>query len=315
MSNSAETHQRGSLFSRHHILEKNPILLVLGILIMVSIGGLVEIVPLFYLKSTIETVQGMRPYTPLELAGRNIYVREGCYLCHSQMIRALRDEVERYGHYSLAAESMYDHPFQWGSKRNGPDIARVGGKVYRRLACRPSHRPALGRAAVDHAELRLPDDDPAGHARTGRRCRDEPRGRRSVYGRHDGERDGGSESSGQPGYARGGGATRSATRRLSCASSIPRLPKSPKATPLLRICKCLARSSISSCTTTRPICADRDRGPQCRPLTNGWRSSRNRPAPCTASCFSSRRSFTRFGRRTGRSSMTRPACRCGRIER
>ncbi len=128
MSNSAETHQRGSLFSRHHILEKNPILLVLGILIMVSIGGLVEIVPLFYLKGTIETVQGMRPYTPLELAGRNIYVREGCYLCHSQMIRALRDEVERYGHYSLAAESMYDHPFQWGSKRNGPDIARVGGK-------------------------------------------------------------------------------------------------------------------------------------------------------------------------------------------
>ena len=95
---------------------------------MVAIGGLVEIVPLFYLKSTIETVQGMRPYTPLELAGRNIYVREGCYLCHSQMIRSLRDEVERYGHYSLAAESMYDHPFQWGSKRNGPDLARVGGK-------------------------------------------------------------------------------------------------------------------------------------------------------------------------------------------
>jgi cytochrome c oxidase cbb3-type subunit 2 len=128
MSSSAQTPHGGSLFSRHHILEKNPILLVLGILIMVAIGGLVEIVPLFYLKSTIETVQGMRPYTPLELAGRNIYVREGCYLCHSQMIRALRDEVERYGHYSLAAESMYDHPFQWGSKRNGPDIARVGGK-------------------------------------------------------------------------------------------------------------------------------------------------------------------------------------------
>ena len=101
---------------------------MLGILIMVAIGGLVEIVPLFYLKSTIETVEGMRPYTPLELAGRNIYVREGCYLCHSQMIRSLRDEVERYGHFSLAAESMYDHPFQWGSKRNGPDIARVGGK-------------------------------------------------------------------------------------------------------------------------------------------------------------------------------------------
>jgi len=128
MSSSSQTPHGGGFFARHHIIEKNPILLVLGILIMVAIGGLVEIVPLFYLKSTIETVQGMRPYTPLELAGRNIYVREGCYLCHSQMIRSLRDEVERYGHFSLAAESMYDHPFQWGSKRNGPDIARVGGK-------------------------------------------------------------------------------------------------------------------------------------------------------------------------------------------
>jgi cytochrome c oxidase cbb3-type subunit 2 len=129
MSSSTQTQHGGSsLFSRHHILERNPILLVIGILIMVAIGGLVEIVPLFYLRSTIEPVQGMRPYTPLELVGRNIYVREGCYLCHSQMIRSLRDEVERYGHYSLAAESMYDHPFQWGSKRNGPDIARVGGK-------------------------------------------------------------------------------------------------------------------------------------------------------------------------------------------
>ena len=95
---------------------------------MIAIGGLVEVMPLFYLRSTIETADGMRPYTPLELAGRNIYVSEGCYLCHSQMIRALRDEVERYGHYSLAAESEYDHPFQWGSKRNGPDLARVGGK-------------------------------------------------------------------------------------------------------------------------------------------------------------------------------------------
>src|SRR5438309_1087826 len=129
MSSTAQTPHRGSsLFSKHHILEKNPLLLVIGILIMVAIGGLVEIVPLFYLRSTIEKVEGMRPYTPLELAGRNIYVREGCYLCHSQMIRTLRDEVERYGHYSLAAESMYDHPFQWGSKRTGPDLARVGGK-------------------------------------------------------------------------------------------------------------------------------------------------------------------------------------------
>jgi cytochrome c oxidase cbb3-type subunit 2 len=117
-----------SLWSRHAIFEKNSIVLVIGILIVIAIGGLVEIVPLFYLKNTIEKVDGVRPYTPLELAGRNIYVREGCYLCHSQMIRPLRDEVERYGHYSLAAESMYDKPFQWGSKRTGPDLARIGGK-------------------------------------------------------------------------------------------------------------------------------------------------------------------------------------------
>jgi cytochrome c oxidase cbb3-type subunit 2 len=117
-----------SIFARHQILEKNSILLLIGILLVIAIGGIVEIAPLFYLKSTIEKVEGVRPYTPLELAGRNIYVREGCYLCHSQMIRPLRDEVERYGHYSLAAESMFDHPFQWGSKRTGPDLARVGGK-------------------------------------------------------------------------------------------------------------------------------------------------------------------------------------------
>lgn len=113
---------------KHQILEKNSILLLVAILIVVAIGGVVEIAPLFFLESTIEKVRGMRPYTPLELVGRNIYVREGCYTCHSQMIRSLRDEVERYGHYSLAAESMYDHPFQWGSKRTGPDLARVGGK-------------------------------------------------------------------------------------------------------------------------------------------------------------------------------------------
>src|ERR1700754_4857510 len=117
-----------SFWARHQVFEKNSIILVVGILLVIAIGGLVEITPLFYLKSTIEKVDGMRPYTPLELAGRNIYVREGCYLCHSQMIRPLRDEVERYGHYSLAAESMYDHPFQWGSKRTGPDLARVGGR-------------------------------------------------------------------------------------------------------------------------------------------------------------------------------------------
>jgi cytochrome c oxidase cbb3-type subunit II len=117
-----------SLWAKHQIFEKNSMFLLLGILVVIAIGGLVEIVPLFYLKSTIEKVSGVRPYTPLELAGRNIYVREGCYNCHSQMIRPLRDEVERYGHYSLAAESMYDRPFQWGSKRTGPDLARVGGK-------------------------------------------------------------------------------------------------------------------------------------------------------------------------------------------
>lgn len=112
----------------HAIIEKNLILMGVLTLITVSIGGLAQIVPLFTVESTIERVQGVRPYTPLELMGRNIYVREGCYTCHSQMVRPFRDELERYGHYSLAAESMYDHPFQWGSKRTGPDLARVGGR-------------------------------------------------------------------------------------------------------------------------------------------------------------------------------------------
>ncbi|MFN0043582.1 MAG: cytochrome-c oxidase, cbb3-type subunit II [Alphaproteobacteria bacterium] len=112
----------------HARIEKNVILMLVLTLLTVSIGGLVEIVPLFTIESTIEKVEGVRPYSPLEQMGRNIYVREGCYTCHSQMIRPFRDEVERYGHYSLAAESMYDHPFQWGSKRTGPDLARVGGK-------------------------------------------------------------------------------------------------------------------------------------------------------------------------------------------
>ncbi len=117
-----------AFLDKHKIIERNASLLLVLSLLVVLIGGLVEIVPLFYLQNTIENVQGMRPYTPLELAGRNIYLREGCYVCHSQMIRPMRDEVERYGHYSLAAESEYDHPFQWGSKRTGPDLARVGGK-------------------------------------------------------------------------------------------------------------------------------------------------------------------------------------------
>ncbi|RVJ86012.1 cytochrome-c oxidase, cbb3-type subunit II [Sinorhizobium meliloti] len=117
-----------SILDKHAILERNATLLLIGSLLVVSIGGIVEIAPLFYLENTIEKVEGMRPYSPLELAGRDIYVREGCYVCHSQMIRPFRDEVERYGHYSLAAESMYDHPFQWGSKRTGPDLARVGDR-------------------------------------------------------------------------------------------------------------------------------------------------------------------------------------------
>jgi cytochrome c oxidase cbb3-type subunit 2 len=113
---------------KHAVIEKNATLLLVLSLLVVTVGGIVEIAPLFYLENTIEKVEGMRPYTPLELKGRNIYVREGCYVCHSQMIRPFRDEVERYGHYSLAAESMYDHPFQWGSKRTGPDLARVGNR-------------------------------------------------------------------------------------------------------------------------------------------------------------------------------------------
>jgi len=117
-----------SILDKHGVIERNATLLMVASLVVVTIGGIVEIAPLFYLENTIEKVDGMRPYTPLELAGRDIYVREGCYVCHSQMIRPFRDEVERYGHYSLAAESMYDHPFQWGSKRTGPDLARVGAR-------------------------------------------------------------------------------------------------------------------------------------------------------------------------------------------
>jgi cytochrome c oxidase cbb3-type subunit 2 len=117
-----------SILAKHKIIETNATLLLVLSFLVVTIGGLVQIVPLFYLENTIEKVEGMRPYSPLELTGRDIYIREGCYVCHSQMIRPMRDEVERYGHYSLAAESMYDHPFQWGSKRTGPDLARVGGR-------------------------------------------------------------------------------------------------------------------------------------------------------------------------------------------
>lgn len=117
-----------SWMNKHSFFEKNSLALFIGIVVVVLIGGIIEIIPLFRKETVIEPVQGMRPYTPLELAGYNIYIREGCYNCHSQQIRPLRDEVARYGHYSLAAESMYDHPFQWGSKRTGPDLSRVGGK-------------------------------------------------------------------------------------------------------------------------------------------------------------------------------------------
>lgn len=116
------------MLNGHKKIERNSIWLLIFTIIVISIGGLIEIVPLFRIETTIEKVSGMRPLTPLELTGQQIYIRENCVACHSQQIRTLRDEVERYGHYSLAAESMYDHPFLWGSKRTGPDLARVGGK-------------------------------------------------------------------------------------------------------------------------------------------------------------------------------------------
>jgi cytochrome c oxidase cbb3-type subunit 2 len=158
---------------RHAILEKNAILLTICTLLVVAVGGIVEIIPLFAVETTIERVQGMRPYSPLELMGRNVYVREGCYLCHSQQIRALRDEVERYGHYSLAAESMYDHPFQWGSKRNGPDLARVGGKYsndwhYAHLKQPSALVPETIMPAYHFLDHPLAYDDIAEHLKTNR---------------------------------------------------------------------------------------------------------------------------------------------------
>ena len=112
----------------HEWIEKNPWLLIVLVTLVVSVGGAVEIVPLFFQKSTTEPVAGLKPYSPLRLAGRDVYVREGCYNCHSQMVRPFRAETERYGHYSVAGEFVYDRPFQWGSKRTGPDLARVGGR-------------------------------------------------------------------------------------------------------------------------------------------------------------------------------------------
>ncbi len=163
-----------SILKKHAVIEKNATLLLVGSLLVVAIGGIVEIAPLFYLENTIEEVEGVRPYSPLELAGRNIYVREGCYTCHSQMIRPFRDEVERYGHFSLAAESIYDHPFQWGSKRTGPDLARVGGRysnewhvehmVDPRAVVPESIMPSYGFLA----DTTLDIGDPAAHLRTNR---------------------------------------------------------------------------------------------------------------------------------------------------
>ena len=158
----------------HAVIEKNIILLLVLTLITVSIGGIVEIVPLFTIESTIEEVEGVRPYTPLEQVGRNIYIREGCYTCHSQMIRPFRDEFERYGHYSLAAESMYDHPFQWGSKRTGPDLARVGGKysddwhVAHMINPRQVVPESIMPAYPFLLEKRLDDGDIADHLRANR---------------------------------------------------------------------------------------------------------------------------------------------------
>jgi cytochrome c oxidase cbb3-type subunit 2 len=157
------------MFIRHATIEKNAILMLVLTLITVSIGGLVQIIPLFTIESTIERVDGVRPYTPLEQAGRNIYVREGCYLCHSQQIRPFKDEVERYGHYSLAAESMYDKPFQWGSKRTGPDLARVGGRysndwhVQHLVSPRAVVPESVMPAYPFLAERRLQIDDIAAH--------------------------------------------------------------------------------------------------------------------------------------------------------
>jgi len=161
-----------NILKQHGKIERNLLLLVVGIFVTVSIGGIVEVLPLFTIESTIEKVQGVRPYSPLELAGRNIYVREGCYLCHSQMIRPFRDEAERYGHYSLAAESIYDRPFQWGSKRTGPDLARVGGKYsnewhVRHLIDPRSVVPGSVMPGYPHlAETPLKVDDIAEHLKT-----------------------------------------------------------------------------------------------------------------------------------------------------
>ena len=246
-----------SFWTRHQIFEKNSIVLIVGILAVIAIGGLVEITPLFYLKSTIEVVDGVRPYTPLELTGRNIYVREGCYLCHSQMIRPLRDEVERYGHYSLAAESMYDHPFQWGSKRTGPDLARVGAKYSDEWHVTHLAQPARDRSAVGDARLSVPRRDRDRHRNDCRSSADQPCRRRALFGRPDRQcrcRPEGAGRSGQCRHRRfcqtlpeGGGAQfrrqGGSADRNGCAGRVS--------------CRCSAPWSISNSTTKKQIFAER----------------------------------------------------------
>ena len=153
----------------HEIIEKNAWLLGTLIAVVISVGGLVEIVPLYFQASVISPSPGIKPYGPLELEGRDIYVREGCYLCHTQMVRPLQAEVERYGHYSIAGEAVYDHPFQFGSKRTGPDLARVGGRYSDRVASHSPEQPARRRAGVEHAGLHVAREEPPSTARTSRR--------------------------------------------------------------------------------------------------------------------------------------------------
>ena len=245
-----------SFWTRHQIFEKNSIVLIGGILAVIAIGGLVEITPLFYLKSTIEVVDGIRPYTPLELTGRNVYVREGCYLCHSQMIRPLRDEVERYGHYSLAAESMYDHPFQWGSKRTGPDLARVGAKYSDEWHVTHLTNP---RAIVPqsvmpgYSFLAETEVDVAGMA-------DHLRTSRAVGVPYSDDQIANAvadlKAQADPGQCRGRTRLPSAIRRRLPETSTASRACRPRWTRWSPICRCSARWSISSSTTKKPIFAE-----------------------------------------------------------
>ena len=241
----------------HSRAERRALVLALFILVTVSIGGLVEIVPLFTIESTIERVEGVRPYSPLELAGRNIYVREGCYTCHSQMIRPLRDEVERYGHYSLAAESMYDHPFQWGSKRTGPDLARVGGKYSDDWQVAHLVDPrSLVPESVMPAYPFLARKAAAG-GRHGAASAGQPSGRRPLQRRDGGKRRGGPARPGRSGGRPGGAAgtlpqgRRGRARRQAGASS-------PRWTRSWPICRSWGGWSTS---------------PACSPRTSGSRGS------------------------------------------